>query len=144
MYPIASTMPNAIDDSLATREWVSAVIRKARATRGRVHETLTTSASVRGDAIALIARGMVLRGKRRLTGGSDGFEVETSLAGIVSTILLEQPVCLACLALRCERPKVEIVRVLGRMAATIRISVDRGEPCGACGNGGPVYSLKRA
>jgi hypothetical protein len=70
--------------------------------------------------------------------------VDTSLAGIVGAILLEQPVCLACLALKAERPKVEIVRVMGRMAGTIQISVDRGEPCGACGNGGPVYSLKRA
>jgi hypothetical protein len=141
---MASTMPTAIDESLATCAWVRGVVGEARATHGRVRETRTRSASVRRDAVALVVRGMTLRGMRGLTGGSDGPEVETSLAGIVSTILLEQPACLACLAIKTERPKVEIVRVLGRMAGTIQISVDRREPCGACGNGGPVYSLKRA
>jgi hypothetical protein len=136
-------MRTAIDASQAIRPWVMAVIREARATRGHVRRTRARSAGVRRDTLALIVRGMSLRGMRLLSGGSDGHEVDASLAGLVGAILVAQHVCLACLATKVDRPKVEIVRAMGRMAGTIRISVDRDEACSACGSAGPVYSLKR-
>jgi hypothetical protein len=70
-------------------------------------------------------------------------EVDASLAGLVGAILVEQHICLACLAIKVGRPKVEVVRAMGRMAGTIRISVNRAELCSACDSSGPVYSLKR-
>jgi hypothetical protein len=133
----------AHDEIGACRTRRATVLHEARATRVRARATRMRSASVRGDTLGLIVQALAMRRARRFMGSSDAPEA-ASLAGLVSGVLAQQRICLACLAVKTARAKSELVRVLGRMANTIQISVDRQETCGTCGTSGPVYSLRRA
>jgi len=72
---------------------------------------------------------------RRIAGGSDG--------ELVSAIVTEAPLCIACLAGRTGVPRQQVDTVLSRIGRTIKLSVRPGR-CAGCLEDKMVFALHRA
>jgi hypothetical protein len=69
---------------------------------------------------------------------------ETSLAVLITSVILERPTCLICITAKVGADKLAVVRALERIGGTLTVQVANDERCRACGSTlGPVYSLER-
>lgn len=68
----------------------------------------------------------------------------SALVGLIAAVIVERPTCLSCLADKAGTTDLEAVRTIERMRRVVRIEIQRGERCRACGSTlGPVYSMER-
>ena len=69
---------------------------------------------------------------------------EPSLIVLITSVILDRPTCLLCLAAKVGATKLGVVRAMERIAVTVQIATAMDDRCRACGNTlGPVYSLIR-
>jgi hypothetical protein len=104
-----------------------------------------TARSLRADSLALKVRAQEVRGAHRIHGSSDGRRIDDStLTGLIISIIVERPLCLSCIATKASARQLEALRCIERIQATLRVVMEPGERCRACGSTiGPVYSLPR-
>ena len=104
-----------------------------------------TARANRADSLILKAHAQEVRGARRLHGASDHPEPdEPSLIVLITSVILDRPTCLLCLAAKVGATKLGVVRAMERIAVTVQIATAMDDRCRACGNTlGQVYSLIR-
>jgi hypothetical protein len=69
---------------------------------------------------------------------------ETTLVVLITSVILDRPTCLLCLAAKVGVDKLAVVRAMERIGETIQIHMANDERCRACGSTlGPVYLMKR-
>jgi hypothetical protein len=67
-----------------------------------------------------------------------------TLVGLIAAIIVERPTCLSCVATKAGTTELKTLRTLERMQTIVRMAIQRGERCRACGSTvGPVYSMAR-
>jgi hypothetical protein len=66
------------------------------------------------------------------------------LASLVVSVIMERPLCLACIATKVNATQRETLRTIERVSPVVRISVEKRGRCRACGGViGPIYSVER-
>lgn len=66
----------------------------------------------------------------------------STLLGLIASVILERPTCLACIAAKVNATEVETLRALDAMMRTMRVTAERSGRCRACGSTtGPIYSV---
>jgi hypothetical protein len=67
-----------------------------------------------------------------------------ALARLITSTILERALCLSCIAKKSGATEPDALRAIEAMQRHLRITLERGERCRACGSAvGPVYSLLR-
>jgi hypothetical protein len=64
-------------------------------------------------------------------------------AAVVTALILERPMCFACLAAKAGTSETGVEAALATIAPVIEIHRDHDGRCRACGNVGLVVSLRR-
>jgi hypothetical protein len=101
-----------------------------------------TAQAIRADSLILKVRAQEVRCARRLHGASD--RDDDTLTVLVVSVILERATCLICIASKVGATKLEGLRSLERMAATVHVAIEQAGRCRACGSTlGPVFSLDR-
>jgi hypothetical protein len=68
--------------------------------------------------------------------------MDAVLVGLVATIIIEHPTCLACIAVEVGTSQREVLQCVELLRETIRIRPDEAARCRVCGvSVGPVYAL---
>jgi hypothetical protein len=128
----------------ATIRSAQAALSDARAICALTQAVRDRSRAAQADTAVLIAQGRALCGRRALSGGSDASSDEPGLVVLITSVILERPTCLICLAEKVGASKLAVVRTLERMERTLLIKTANDDRCRACGSTlGPVYSLTR-
>ena len=69
---------------------------------------------------------------------------DTGLAVLVVSVVLERPTCIICIADKVGATKLDTLRCLERMMATVQVSIEKSGRCRACGSTvAPVFSVGR-
>ena len=67
-----------------------------------------------------------------------------ALSGLIVSVILERPVCLACVAVKVGETQLQTLRTIEEIGSTLVLTGTADDACGACGGRvGPVYSLAR-
>jgi hypothetical protein len=78
----------------------------------------------------------------------NGIQSRLPLPAVVMSLLMEQPTCLACIAVKAAVMELEAVRCIELLQETIHIDVEDGHserPCRACGaTARPVYAFAQS
>jgi uncharacterized protein with PIN domain len=69
---------------------------------------------------------------------------DASLLVSVTSVILERPTCLLCVAAKVGESTLSVERTVDRIGKTMTVHIANNERCHACGRTlGPVYSLTR-
>jgi hypothetical protein len=67
---------------------------------------------------------------------------QRALFTIVASLIVERPLCLACIAHKSGASQLDALRAIEQMGLTVSLNAQHGERCRACGSTvEPVYSL---
>ena len=64
-------------------------------------------------------------------------------AAVVTALILERPLCFACIAAKAGTSETGVEATLARITPVIELDRDHDGRCRACGNGGLVVSVHR-
>jgi len=64
-------------------------------------------------------------------------------AALITTLILERPTCVGCVATKTGMTVQSVLAYLERMSRTVNVQRMSNERCRACGTIGPVVSIGR-
>ena len=65
-------------------------------------------------------------------------------AALIAVLILARPLCLDCLCVKTGLSATEVDHYLTGIATSVELCRHTGEPCRACGNEVPLFSLRRS